>query len=163
MTFLNERHNLEYAADLHAELVKSLSASIGSENFLTAMFFQPLPTYIAEIGQKKGGNVLGLDRIPGNAILWVFSAAIANGDAAAVSTAQAELTALAAKMKQYTEEHASGADWVYSNYADLSQDPLGSYGPEQVAFMKDVAERYDPEGFWQHRVPGGFKLSRVDA
>ena len=162
MTFLNERHNLEFAAKIHAELVENLSESIGADSFLTTMFFQPLPTYIADIGKAKGGNVLGLDHIPENAILWVLAAGIISDDDAAVAIAQSTLIAATRKMKQYTQEHDSGADWVYANYADLSQDPLGSYGSDNAAFMKDVAERYDPGHFWQERVPGGFKLGRVD-
>lgn len=50
-------------------------------------------------------------------------------------------------------------DLVYMNYADATQDPLGSYGERNVHFMKSVARRYDPEGFCQSAVPGGFKTS----
>lgn len=161
ITFLNEPHNLQYAAKLHEELIEALSESIGADNYITTMFFQPLPTYFAEIGENKGGNVLGLNRIPDNAILWVFAVGVTNDDDAAVAIAQSTLIAATNKMKEYALEHESGADWVYSNYADLSQDALGSYGAENLAFMRDVAERYDPEGFWQKRIPGGFKVSRA--
>ena len=65
------------------------------------------------------------------------------------------------KLKEFTVQEETDVDFVYLNYADASQDPLGSYGSENMRFMKDGAEEYDPNGFWQERVPGGFKISRV--
>lgn len=86
-----------------------------------------------------------------------------NGEDAPLAIAQAGLAAMTAKLKAFVTENGKAAELVYLNYAFADQDPLGSYGPENVKFMKDVAARYDPEGFWQTRVPGGFKLSRVAA
>lgn len=51
---------------------------------------------------------------------------------------------------------------VYLNYADPSQDPLASYGEENVKFMKKVAAEYDAPGVFQTLCPGGFKLSKVE-
>jgi len=44
------------------------------------------------------------------------------------------------------------------NYADPSQDPIGSYGTENVEYLRQVSRKYDPKGVWQKQVPGGFKL-----
>jgi hypothetical protein len=49
----------------------------------------------------------------------------------------------------------------YANYAACWQDPLASYGEENWAFVGDVARRYDLEGVFQMRCPGGFKVSKV--
>ena len=46
----------------------------------------------------------------------------------------------------------------YLNYADSSQDPIGSYGAENVADLRAVSQKYDPHGIFQTQVPGGFKL-----
>lgn len=56
-----------------------------------------------------------------------------------------------------------GADnpYLYLDYADINQDPLASYGAENVKKMKDAAKKYDPEGVFQNLVPGGFKISKV--
>jgi len=125
------------------------------------MFFQPFPSYLGNIGQRNGGNMLGLERLPSNAILWVAGIAIKNGDDAAVAFAQAELSAMTGRLQDFASREEGLANFVYLNYADASQDPLGSYGQENLAFMKDVARQYDPHGFWQHRVPGGFKVARA--
>lgn len=47
----------------------------------------------------------------------------------------------------------------YLNYAAPYQKPLASYGAGNLAFLKEVSKRYDPEGVFQTRVPGGFKLA----
>lgn len=154
---------LRKAASLHKQLISSLSEKIGAENFMTQMFFQPLPTYLSTIEEAKGGNVLGLGRLPSNAILYTGGVGIIDGDDAAVAFAQAELSAMTAKLKASAEAESAAAEFIYLNYADTSQDPLGSYGSENVAFMRDVAKQYDPQGWWQRRVPGGFKISRVTA
>lgn len=49
-------------------------------------------------------------------------------------------------------------EWQYLNYADISQDPIGSYGKEQVKALRAASKKYDPEGLFQKGVPGGFKL-----
>lgn len=48
--------------------------------------------------------------------------------------------------------------FVYLNYANQAQDPILSYGRENVARLKAAEMRYDPRGVFQRQVPGGFKL-----
>jgi hypothetical protein len=93
--------------------------------------------------------------------LWTAAVSVKNGDEAALALAQAELGTMTRKLFTFAKSEGTANDWIYMNYADVTQDSLGSYGPENVKFMKEVAKRYDPHGFWQERVPGGFKLSRV--
>jgi hypothetical protein len=61
----------------------------------------------------------------------------------------------------FATEKGTAVDYLYLNYADKDQDPLTGYGADQVAFMKDVASKYDPSGVYQRLLPGGFKVSRV--
>ena len=124
------------------------------------MFIQPLPSYLSSIGQRNGGNILGLERTQSNAILWTTGVGV-YGDDAAFAVALTELSAMTSRLENFIEEEKAGTEFVYMNYAGASQDPLGSYGQDNLAFMKDIANQYDPEGFWQKRVPGGFKLSRA--
>jgi hypothetical protein len=43
----------------------------------------------------------------------------------------------------------------------FSQNPLGSYGAENVAKIRAAASKYDPTEIFQTRAPGGFKISKV--
>lgn len=104
---------------------------------------------------------MGLDRMASNGIIWTAGVAIKNSDDAALEVARAELTAMTTELKAIAKKDGKLQDFVYLNYAEGQQDPLGGYGKENVDFLRDVAQRYDPDGWWQRRVPGGFKLSRV--
>ncbi len=46
----------------------------------------------------------------------------------------------------------------YLNYAGPHQTPLASYGAASFGFLEGVSRKYDPEGVFQRKVPGGFKL-----
>lgn len=50
-------------------------------------------------------------------------------------------------------------DWEYINYADESQDPLATYGRENVQKLREVALKYDPEQVFQKLCRGGFKIT----
>lgn len=50
--------------------------------------------------------------------------------------------------------------FVYSNYASRDQDPLASYGAENVKKLKEIAQKYDPDGVFQRLQYDGWLLSR---
>ena len=64
-------------------------------------------------------------------------------------------------MRSFSAKHSGHSPYLYMNYANPEQDVIGSYGSENVEFLRRTALKYDPEGFFQTRVPGGFKVSRV--
>jgi hypothetical protein len=160
ITLLNSLTILQQSKILFDEVILNLSSKLGAKSFTAQVFFQPLPSYYSQLSQANGGNVLGLDRTDFNTILWVGGVSVA-GDEAALALAQGEMNAMISRLKQFAAKEGALADFVYLNYADPSQDPLGGYGADNVAFLKEVVGRYDPEGWWQRRVPGGFKISRV--
>jgi hypothetical protein len=71
-----------------------------------------------------------------------------------------KLSAFSASLEKFGEKRGSGMEWRYLNYVDQSQDPLASYGVENVKFMKEVAAKYDSEGLFQGRVRSGWKVGR---
>lgn len=48
--------------------------------------------------------------------------------------------------------------FIYMNYASLTQDVFGGYGPENEARLLEVQEKYDPNGVFKTLQPGYFKL-----
>lgn len=59
------------------------------------------------------------------------------------------------------EDITRSVKFRYLNYSDVSDDPLATYGDDNVKRMREVAKKYDPTGIFQTRVPGGFKISKV--
>ena len=51
-------------------------------------------------------------------------------------------------------------DFIYLNYADISQRVLQSWGSSNVNKLKAASKKYDPSGVFQRQVPGGFKIPK---
>jgi hypothetical protein len=65
------------------------------------------------------------------------------------------------ELKVFAKSAGGGYKYVYLNYAAHTQNPLRSYGEENLEFLRNVAGRYDPQDIFQEQVPGGFKVSRA--
>ena len=122
----------------------------------TQAYFQPLPTIMAQRGAEKGGNSLGLDRLESNSMILLASLAVNGVDQEAMG--RQKMYAWLRALEQYTESTGTAVDYKYMNYADATQDVLKSYGEKNVKKMRQVSKKYDPNGVFQTRAPGGFKL-----
>lgn len=128
------------------------------EGYSLAFVLQPLPKHYGQI--NAGGNVMGMDKtLTSNSIIFLAEG-FANSPEAK-SLLQTKIAILNAEIEAYAQSIEADTQWRYMNYVHPEQDPLGSYGAENVAFIKEVAFQYDPTGFFQTRVPGGFKVSSV--
>lgn len=99
----------------------------------------------------------------GNGIVWTPGVQLNPNTTseADFAKAQALVNEWAAGVEEFAKEAGGLVPYVALNYADASQNPLETYGKENVEFLRRVAEKYDPTNFFQKRVPGGFKISRV--
>lgn len=59
-----------------------------------------------------------------------------------------------------TKRNGTFLDFKYSNYASRDQDPLGSYGSENVGKLRDIARRYDPDGVFQRLKYDGWLIGK---
>ena len=118
--------------------------------------FQPLPRVFSDHSLERGGNVMGLDRYPDNNIL--FLTVLVWTDPAKSDEIHALNDYMLGNITQYTKSVGAFKPWQYINYAYESQDPIGSYGTNNVRFLKKVSREYDPAQVFQNLVPGGFKL-----
>lgn len=71
MTFKNDASIILKAAELHGHLAKDLAEKVTDKDFTSHVAFQPLPQLIVDKSQatNEGGNILGLEQNPGDAIL----------------------------------------------------------------------------------------------
>ncbi|KAH8700860.1 hypothetical protein BGW36DRAFT_447684 [Talaromyces proteolyticus] len=81
-------------------------------------------------------------------------------DTSASAEVQAATKVLLREIEAITEKEGVNVRYRYMNYAAKWQDPIVSYGAAQVAKLREVAAKYDPFGFFQTKVRGGFKLSK---
>ncbi|KAK2598312.1 hypothetical protein N8I77_011735 [Diaporthe amygdali] len=157
LSFKNDARVLEHAVETHNQLVEDLLVQSPDGDFITQCMFQPLPTIFAEHGIARGGNVLGLNKLTDNAVVWLATLAVKGAEQEEFG--RAKMTAWVKSVGDFAKSVGSHVEWQYLNYADHSQDPLGSYGQENVELIRTAANKYDPLGIFQSKVPGGFKIS----
>jgi len=58
-------------------------------------------------------------------------------------------------------KNGSYLPFIYANYASRDQNPMASYGAENLAKLKEIAGKYDSEGIFQTLQNGGWLLSRA--
>lgn len=158
-TFRNDQLLMQHAATINEYCVNSLRRALGTNSFTLQSLFQPIPRYFADIANHNGGNVLGLERFENNALLWLLTGAFqsAEHEQIAYPILQSFYTAL----QSHANALSANLPWEYLNYADPSQNPLASYGEQNVEFMREVSAKYDPAQVFQKKSPAGFKLSAI--
>ncbi|POS76992.1 oxidoreductase [Diaporthe helianthi] len=124
------------------------------ENISYFLSLEPLPP--ALYARHAASNPLGLqDR--NQSLIILFLAASYSNEADVLKVEQAGKAMLAG-----IEEDARKLNlfdpYVYLNYAASHQDPIASYGEENVERLRSIAKAVDPEGVFRTQVPGGFKI-----
>lgn len=137
-----------------------LKGFIPDGNFTTQCLLQPLPKVYGQTSARNGGNVMGVQNQPVDGLLFVAIVLLKTPEQQAF--AYPRIQAWVGELKAFAATIENGnLDWVYLNYADGSQDPLRSYGAENVRKMKLAAAKYDPAEVFQKLSVGGFKISHV--
>ncbi|RSL94613.1 hypothetical protein CDV31_014243 [Fusarium ambrosium] len=159
MTFQANPTVLRRVVERWNAFVTQMQEVIPAEDFQAQMNFQHIPTFYGRT--IRGGNVLGLDSaLTDNSVLWVNIVNVQTAEQESV--ARLLTNSLRAELEDFAISQDSSVRFRYLNYAEPSQDPLGGYGVDNVQYIRDVVAKYDPNGLFQTRVPGGFKISRVD-
>lgn len=156
LTFANDARVITKAAELNAAFVASLLEEIPAQDVVVRNLWQPLPRLFAEHGVQHGRNVLGLDNVDGDSLLWFIGGSTVTAEQEVIFSEKA--TAFADELAAYAREINALRDWRYINYVDKTQDPIRTYGVDNVDFLWDVSARYDSAGFFQERMASGFRL-----
>ncbi|KAF4906549.1 putative FAD-linked oxidoreductase [Colletotrichum fructicola] len=158
LCFHNDIEIMRKMAELYDQLLAELQILIASPDLHLTFVSQPLPKHFATKG--SGNNVLGLETsLTHNSIIWLGQVQTRTAEQEAL--AHAKLAATTAELEAFAEANGKATSWRYLNYVNPAQDPIRTYGEENVRFLKEVAAKYDPTGVFQTRVPGGFKISKV--
>jgi FAD/FMN-containing dehydrogenase len=139
--------------------------------------FVPQPKMQQSHAASRGGNMLGLENVeedqigklthhlgpsivltPPILVVWLLS----RWDDAQYDDVMTDARAqLVDSIVEVAKRRGTLSPFVYVNYAAPEQDPLCGYGSENAAFLREVAEEYDPTGVFQKLMPGGFKISKA--
>ncbi|ESZ90177.1 hypothetical protein SBOR_9430 [Sclerotinia borealis F-4128] len=106
----------------------------------------------------SGGNSTGLDTSQGSLVLCILTYSWED------ISDDARMNGTAKRFIEEVDESSKSAGlfdrYKYVNYSAGYQDPISGYGDEMKSSLQAVSKKYDPEGFFQTGVPGGFKISR---
>ncbi|KAJ5423850.1 FAD-binding type 2 [Penicillium cf. griseofulvum] len=158
-SFVNNLDVMKRTVDIHNRMIEEVKASVKGEDYTMFTMIQPWPKLFTDHSVEKGGNMLGLDRFDDNLfqVLFDYSWKDEADDALFNELANRALE----ELTTYSKSIGADNEYIYLNYANSNQDPLSTYGSENVEYIRTVAKKYDQTGVFQTQVPGGFKISAV--
>lgn len=160
LCFKNDASIVQKAAALHQALAQDLKEKVTDGDFTSHCAFQPIPKLYTQRSVAAGGNIMVLAAYPHDAIMLQASASVKTAELA--DWVRPRVRAITQEVAAFAKTVEDGImPWLHLNYAAADQDPLGSYGAENVAKMRAVAAKYDPDAVFQQLCPGGFKISAV--
>ncbi|KAI1090608.1 FAD-binding domain-containing protein [Rostrohypoxylon terebratum] len=160
-TFKLDHRILRKTVDAFEALLEELKKGIPDNDFCVNLVFQPLLASWTQNSIDRGGNVLGLEQITEDCVVVVIGAEVATVELSE-KVSKPAISKMISEVESYATSLGKKVDFLYLNYCDGSQDPLRSYGEENVEKMKKASMKYDPTGVFQKRVPGGYKISKVN-
>ncbi|KAI1177088.1 putative oxidoreductase [Nemania sp. FL0916] len=123
-------------------------------NITWSFTLEPVPP--ALYSRHANSNSLGLGNRNQTLIVVLLEASWIN------AADDKKVTTAARKLFSTVKEAAQGLNswdpYVYLNYAGSWQDPIATYGPQNLAQLRGVANDVDPHRVFTKQVPGGFKL-----
>jgi hypothetical protein len=142
--------------ELWLEALKLLERIAG---FMLYLIFQPLTKVMLSKSAPRGGNVLGLKPEDGPLVIVLLNSVHSNSSDD--DRVVAAVLSLVKKIEELAAQRSKAAKYRFTNYAYKGQKVIEGYGEESVKRLWAVSRKYDPEGFFQKAVPGGFKLPTV--
>ena len=141
---------LPFLTDVYNKWNATVSTVSSAQNITYSMVFQRLPAIL------PNKNSLGLTEKDQRRVLCLFSISWANeaDDALITNTVKTLIADIEAEAKT----QGLFSPFKYLNYVGQFQDPISGYGEVSKANLQAVSRKYDPKGFFQERVSGGFKL-----
>lgn len=128
---------------------KGITVLADVEGLFIEFLVQPQPV-------TNGTNLFGLTAKKTDYVLIDMTAAYNNeSDDALV---EATIDNIVKKQRAYLKKTGYLIDFIYLNYADISQNVLPTWGAKNLAKLRAASKKYDPTGVFQTQSPGGYKL-----
>jgi hypothetical protein len=117
--------------------------------------FQPISSSLVQAGLDRGGNVLGHDKV--NQTWMVLDIGWWREEDNAI--AHNATRSLLEKIEKATKASDLYLRYIFMSDASWDQAVLNHYGTNNVRYMRQMREKYDPSHTFYDLVSGGFKLS----
>ncbi|KAJ4387626.1 hypothetical protein N0V93_008223 [Gnomoniopsis smithogilvyi] len=140
--------------DFWLEKATAVKAATGANQTFT---LQPVPRTLTEASEARGGNPMGIAKEDHQWWTTLVDWANESDDemVRSVSVATTE------KWRELGEDRKSYMDYLYHNDASRDQNPIATYGADNIARLKEIAANFDPNQVFQKLQKDGFLLSKV--
>ncbi|KFY08813.1 hypothetical protein V492_05891 [Pseudogymnoascus sp. VKM F-4246] len=144
--------------DLHHKYVPMMQAAAPYSNFSTLVELQPVTNSMVDNSDKRGGNILGLERVvkDGPVLMWLVSLTVDTEENQNVILPIAREFIDAINKAEKKAGH--WIDWIYLNYAWKDEKPYSHYGKENIKLLHTVSKKYDRNSVFQKLHQTGFRL-----
>lgn len=153
------RLDAEFMLQVRRLWLQSVKPIKSVPGLMFSLVFQPLTKGILSKSAALGGNSLGLS--PGDGPLVVNLLATVHTNPEDDDKVSSTALKLIDAIDDLAAKTGKVARYRFTNYGYKDQKIIEGYGPESVRNLHAVSQKYDPHGFFQHAVPGGFKLPKV--
>ncbi|KAL2802687.1 hypothetical protein BJX63DRAFT_414200 [Aspergillus granulosus] len=151
---MSSHPSLEVYKAIEQARAEQVAALADVQGVVLTTVFQPMSSLAMKQSAK---SPLGLEPVGQQ---WF----LAMGDwknAADEDRVRAAVKAIVDTAESLAKETGVYLDYKYTNYASRDQDALSTYGAENIAKLKEIAEKHDPHGVFQTLQAGGWLLSKV--
>lgn len=111
ITVKNDASMLKYIDDQHNAFIAACRNATGDDTFSLYTIFQNLTTVLFDHGVEKGGNVLGMDRVKENSVM--FEVIFVFENAALEDQARNALATYRETVKAESVKRGLDVDWEY--------------------------------------------------
>ncbi|KAI0889805.1 6-hydroxy-D-nicotine oxidase [Annulohypoxylon maeteangense] len=141
--------------NIHKHWLGMLEKNPGAGNMFYAI--PPVSTNVSQLAEARGGNPMGIERVPQT--WWAFASEWEDevNDAAGYQGVS-ELCSGAQKIAQ---EKGQLLNLIFMNDASTSQNVLASYGADNARMLQETAAKYDPQGVFQKLQYDGFLIRKM--
>ncbi|KAI5866329.1 FAD-binding domain-containing protein [Durotheca rogersii] len=154
---LTTRVDRQLAIDMLTAFHEEIEPLQDVKGFLPSFIFQLVTEPQRAEMLRRGGNALGLGAAAGEPLL-LMNYAIMWADAADDVAVLSATARAVARARARAQERGVDHPFLYANYASEYQDPIPGYGAANVARLREVSRKYDPEGVFARLHPGHFKF-----
>ncbi|KAF2826167.1 FAD-binding domain-containing protein [Ophiobolus disseminans] len=141
---------------IHHVWAEVLAGLKDAEGFIFSLGLFPLTKALLHNARKAGGNAQDIDPEDGP-LLIVFLNPTWDSDSDDLRINEA-VERLLEKSKAIARDTGKLHRYIFPNYAFHKEDVFQGYGDRALSALRETSKEFDPEGFFQHVVPGGFKL-----
>lgn len=135
---------------------KNAVATIRKYNIKGATFTLVLQPLVPEWANKGDPNMFGLEDC--EEPLVIVNLSLTHDDKMHDREARELARKAIEEIDAFAAKRGTGHRYRFINYAGEWQNVMESYGEANLAFLREVSRRVDPDGLFQRGCKGGFKL-----